>query len=266
MKIFGRVVYALLAVFTFWFVLDYARGSMTIQYFENEGREAVELSDDVFFYGSARDYNQRNAIYETESLGYTISIYEIADARITSNDIIVDTYAYIMLKSEDVMTSAYYLRFSNGVDMIDVEFMNFRTLNIMMALNQEMTEFGVSKEIILEKEYTEILLLDEYKNTIFTKTFELNTSDFIIEDRLVSYYNQNNILPLTELTDFDIYPAFTHEMDQYMSTLWVSLIVYVVILILSTYIVFFAKKKYLGKKKPSDILIKEQSNYKKSDT
>ena len=266
MKIFGRVVYALLAVFTFWFVLDYARGSMTIQYFENEGKEAVELSDDVFFYGSARDYNQRTAIYESENLGYKISIYEIADARITNNNIEVNSYAYIMLKSDNSMTTPYYLRFSNGVDTLDVEFMKFRTLNIMMALNQEMTEFGVAKEVILDKTYTEILLLDEYKNTIFTESFSVLESDFIIEGRLTSYYDQNEILPLTELVDFDIYPAFTHEMDQYMSTLWVSLIVYLVILILSTYIVFFAKKKYLGKKKPSDILIKEQSKYKKSDT
>ena len=266
MKIFGRIVYALLAVFTFWFVIDYARGSMTIQYFENEGAEAVELSDDLFFYGSARDYNQRTSLYESSNEGYTISIYEIADASIVSEELILDSYIYVMLKSDEIMSSTYYLRFSDGTNTIDFEFMKFRTLNIMMALNQEMTEFGVSKEVILENEYTEILLLDQYKNTIFTDTFELVESDFIIEDRLTTFYDQNDILPLTELTDYDIYPAFTHEMDAYISTLWISLTVYLVILILSTYIVFFAKKKYLGKKKPSDILIKEQSNYKKSDT
>ncbi len=266
MKIFGRIIYALLAVFTFWFVLDYARGSMTIQYFENEGAKAVELSDDIFFYGSARDYNQRTFLYETNNQGYEISIYEIADVSIINEGLLVDTYIYIMLKSDDIMSTTYYLRFSDGTNTIDLEFMKFRTLNIMMALNQDMTEFGVSKEVILENEYTEILLLDQYKNTIFSDTFELVESDFIIEDKLTSYYDQNEILPLTELTDFDIYPAFTHEMDDYLSTLWISLIVYLVILILSTYIVFFAKKKYLGKKKPSDILIKEQSNYKKSDT
>lgn len=266
MKIFGRVVYALLAVFTFWFVLDYARGSMTIQYFENEGNEAVELDDDIFFYGSARDYNQRTSLYETSLDGYSISMYEIADANITNDSLAIDTYVYIMLKSNDILSDKYYLRFSDGSETVDFEFMKFRTLNIMMVLNQELTEFGVSKEVILDNQYTNILLLDQYKNTIFTTPFEIQASDFIIEDRVTTYYNQNEILPLTELIDFDIYPAFTHEMDAYMSTLWTSLIIYLVVLILSTYIVFFAKKKYLGKKKPSDILLKEQSNYKKSDT
>jgi len=266
MKIFGRVVYALLAVFTFWFVLDYARGSMTIQYFENEGAQAVELEDDIFFYGSARDYNQRNALYESSNQGYTVSIYEIADASIKNNDIQVDSYIYIMLKSNDLLSNLYYLRFTDGTNHLDIEFMRFRTLNIMMGLNQAKTEFGVSKEVILDKEYSEVLLLDQYKNTIFTDTFELLADDFVIEDHLVTFYNDNEFLPLTELTDFNIYPAFTHEMDAYLSTLWVSLITYLVVLILSTYIVFFAKKKYLGKKKPSDILIKEQSNYKKSDS
>lgn len=265
MRIFGRVVYALLAVFTFWFVLDYARGSMTIQYFENEGAQAVELEDDTFFYGSARDYNQRNALYESSDQGYTVSIYEIADASIKNNEINVDAYIYIMLKRDDLLGSLYYLRFTDGTNQLDIEFMRFRTLNIMMGLNQEKIEFGISKEVILENNYTQVLLLDQYKNTIYTDTFELVAEDFTIEERLVAFYNDNEFLPLTELTDFNIYPAFTHEMDAYMSTLWISLIVYLVILILSTYIVFFAKKKYLGKKKPSDILIKEQSKYKKSD-
>jgi hypothetical protein len=266
MKIFGRVVYALLAVFTFWFVLDYARGSMTIQYFENEGAKAVELEDDIFFYGSARDYNHRNALHISNDQGYTISIYEIADASIKNNELDVDTYTYIMLKSDDLLGNLYYLRFTDGSNHLDIEFMRFRTLNIMMGLNQEKTEFGILKDVILANNYTHVLLLDQYKNTIFTDTFELATEDFIIEDRLITFYNENEFLPLTELTDFNIYPAFTHEMDAYMNTLWTSLIVYLVILILSTYIVFFAKKKYLGKKKPSDILIKEQSKYKKSDS
>ncbi|MDO9629656.1 MAG: hypothetical protein Q7I99_07120 [Acholeplasmataceae bacterium] len=264
MRVFGRVVYALLAVFTFWFVLDYARGAMTINYFENEGAHAVEIHDDIFFYGSARDYNQRTALFETDSLGYTVSMYEIADANTRGQEIVVSSYIYIMLKSDDLMNQVFYLRFSNGTDQLDVEFMKFRTLNIMMGLNDLKTEFGIAKETILEKNYNEIMLLDQYKNTIFTKSISLEESDFIIEGRVTSYYEQNDRLPLTELIDFDIYPAFTHEMDAYINILWISLITYLVILILSTYIVFFAKKKFLGKKKPSDILIKEQSNYKKS--
>ncbi len=266
MRIFGRVVYALLAVFTFWFVLDYARGAMTIQYFENEGAEAVELEDDIFFYGSARDYNQRTPLFVSSKEGYTVTIYEIADTSIISEEIHIETYIYVILKSSDLMNNTYYLRFSNGLESLDVELMKFRTLNIMMGLNDQKTEFGISKDIILGSNYTEVLLLDQYKNTIFTDSIELNQNDFILEDRLTIYYDENKILPLTELTDFDIYPAFTHEMDAYINILWYSLITYLVVLILSTYLVFFAKKKYLGKKKPSDILIKEQSKYKNSDS
>lgn len=143
MRVLGRIGFALLAVFTFWFAIDYARGAMTIQYFENEGVTAVLENDDVFFYGSARDYNQRGSLFSIEKEGYTISFYEIADAKIMNDELTVQSYIYIILRSDEDLLDTYYLNLSNGTDELELEFYPFRTLNIRMALNEALSEFGV---------------------------------------------------------------------------------------------------------------------------
>ena len=264
MKVFGRIAYALLAVFAFWFAVDYARGRMTIEYFENEGNEAILLNEDSFFFGSARDYNQKTALYEVKEQGYTLSLYEIADVNIVNQGIEIETYAYIILKRDQTLNEAYTLQFLNGNQVLEVEFLRFRTLNIMMGLNETMTEFGISKSLILSEPFDEIKLLDQSRNLIFQSTFELLASDFIIETQLTNYFEAHQGLPLTELTDQDIYPAFTHTLDDYLYIMRNSVLIYFGVLVVSIYVIFFMKKKFLGRKTPSDILIKEQSKYKKS--
>jgi hypothetical protein len=68
-----------------------------------------------------------------------------------------------------------------------------------------------------------------------------------------------------QLEDQNIYPKITHDRGNYIHIMYISVAVYVAVLILAIYIVFFMKKKYLGRKKPSDILLKEQHKYKKGD-
>lgn len=264
MRVLGRIGFALLAVFTFWFAIDYARGAMTLRYFENEGKIAVDENDDSFFYGSARDYNQKGALYTITEQGYTISFYEIADVD-TKSGLVVNPYIYIILRSDDRLDDTHYMKLIGGETDLELEFYPFRTLNIRMALNEELQEFGIKDEKIINKGYQELQLLDQYKNIVFEVPFEINEDQMILESKITSYYEVNNQLPFTALTSENVFPKITHEMDNYMHIMYISLGVYVFVLILSIYIVFFMKKKFLGKKKPSDILIKESPKYKKGD-
>lgn len=265
MRVLGRIGFALLAVFTFWFAIDYARGAMTIRYFENEGVTAVLENDDVFFYGSARDYNQRGSLFSIEKEGYTISFYEIADAKIMNDELNVQSYIYIILRSDEDLLDTYYLSLSNGTDELELEFYPFRTLNIRMALNEALSEFGVEEDVITNPSFTQIALLDQYKNVLFSDAFNLDSQDLILESEITNFYNTNQDLPFMQLEDQNIYPKITHDMGNYIHIMYISVAVYVAVLILAIYIVFFVKKKYLGRKKPSDILLKEQHKYKKGD-
>lgn len=264
MKLVGRILYALLAVFAFWFAIDYARGAMTIRYFENEGQTAVDEGDDVFFYGSAHDYNQRGSLFTTSTSGYTISMYEIADVK-TNPEFSVTSYLYIILRSEDTLDDIYYLNFIDEDASLELSFYPFRTLNIHMILNEDQNEYGILAEMIVEGQFTSIQLLDTYKNVVFEVPFAFDGSTLVLEDQITSYYETHEELPFTALTDHSIYPKITHDYSHYISIMYISIAVYVVVLILSTYIVFFMKRKYLGRKKPSDILLREQHKYKKGD-
>lgn len=264
MKLVGRILYALLAVFTFWFAMDYARGAMTLKYFENEGQTAVEEGDDVFFYGSAHDYNQRGAIDTINQSGFTISFYEIADVK-TSPAFEVTPYLYVILRSEDILQDTYYLTFIEGETSLELTFYPFRTLNIQMVLNQDHNEYGILAQTVIDGHYSTIQLLDTYKNVVLEAPLSFNESDLVLEDTITSYYEEHEELPFMALTDHSIYPRITHDYSHYISIMYVAIGLYVLVLIVSTYIVFFMKKKYLGKKKPSDILLREQHKYKKGD-
>jgi hypothetical protein len=264
MKIVGRIAYALLAVFTFWFVIDYARGAMTIRYFENEGQTAVEEGDDVFFYGSAHDYNQRGAVYATTQSGYTLSIYEIADVK-TNPQFTVTPYLYVMLRSDEPLDDVYSMKLIEGDTSLEWSFYRFRTLNLQILLNEDQNEYGILAETIVEGQFTTLQLLDVYKNIIFEASFTLDESELVLEEAITTYYETHEELPFTALIDHQIYPKITHDFSRYISIMYIAMGVYVAVLILSTYIVFFMKKKYLGRKKPSDILLREQNKYKKGD-
>jgi hypothetical protein len=265
MRIFLRVVYALLATFTFLFAIDYARGRMAILYFENEGNQAIIDQDDSFFYGSARDYNQRGSLLEVEDQGYRLSFYEIADVKIINNNLDIKSYLYIILNSETELNQRYFLEFKNNDEVLELEFLRFRTINIMMVLNPELQEFGIPIELVLNsKNYLEINLLDQYKNVILTTPLTITNADLMISTKINEFYNDNEKLPFNELIEENIYPKFTHDLDDYTYIMRNSLLIYAAVLIFSIYIVFFAKRKYLGKNKPTDILIKEQDRYKKS--
>jgi hypothetical protein len=262
MRILGRVVFAMLATFTFWFAIDYAQGAMATRYFEYEGNAALNAGEDVFFYGASRDYHQRGAIYSVENSVYTLSFYEVAEV-VEKNDVMtVTSFTYIMLRSNQAMTGKYLVTLKDGVEKLDIVLHPFRSLNLRVGLNQEQTVFGIETSQILERNYSELFLYDPEGANLLSDTINVTQFDYILEDAISDYYAQQGALPFTELSQENIYPAISHDLGDYIYIMWISVAVYIVVLALSIYIVFFLRRKYLGKTKPSEHLIKEQHKYK----
>jgi len=142
----------------------------------------------------------------------------------------------------------------------------FRSLNLRVGLNQEQTVFGIASSQLLEQNYDELILTDPEGATLLSDTIDLGQFDYILEDQIEAYYAQEGKLPFTELSEDNVYPAISHDLGNYIHIMWISVAVYVVVLALSIYIVFFLRRKYLGKTKPSEHLIKEQHKYKNSDS
>jgi hypothetical protein len=266
MRVLGRVVFAMLATFTFWFAIDYAQGAMASRYFEHEGNAALLAGEDVFFYGASRDFHQRGAIYSFENTTYTLSFYEVAEVVETDDSITVTSFTYIILRSSETMHGNYLVTLKAGLEKIDIVLYPFRSLNLRVGLNQEQTVFGIESSQLLEQNYNELTLFDPEGATLISDTIDVTQLNYILEEKMTEYYAQEGTLPFTELSTENIYPAISHDLSDYIHIMWISVAVYIVVLALSIYIVFFLRRKYLGKTKPSEHLIKEQHKYKNSDS
>ncbi|MFA6801726.1 MAG: hypothetical protein WCR19_06420, partial [Acholeplasmataceae bacterium] len=222
MKVVGRILYAMLAVFAFWFALNYAQGRMQFLYFDKYGNEAITYENDAFFYGSGRDYRSDLTLFETEGNGYQISFYEAADVKESSDSIEVSTYVNAILKSDMPIEQNYYITFSNDNEELSLQFFQFQGLEISMLLNENNDAYGILSSLLVNG-YDQFDLYDEDDNLLWTSTFEILGSQFILEDELITYYDAFGTLPLTELTDQHVYPKYTHSTKEFISVLYISL-------------------------------------------
>ncbi len=266
MKIVGRVAYAILAVFVFWFAIDYARGRMEFRYFSDKGEEAITLGDDAFFYGGGRDYSNETILFEIDTNGYRIAIYEVADATLTDDALNVETYVYGLLFSDADLEDIYEISFVSSTSTIQTTFVLFQPyLNVGMMVNEDSNQYGILSSKLLAKNFDTIILSDETGKELANVDFSIQSSQFILEKELNTFYNDNQTLPLNQLTSIGIYPRFTHSLEPYMNILYLSLGVYVVAVAFSFYVLFVLRKKFMGKKNPSVYFKKEQYKYKETD-
>ena len=262
MRVIGRILYAMLAVFTFWFAFNYAQSRMAYLYFQDKGIEALTYDNDAFFYGSGRDYNSHEALANIEFSNIRITFYETADADDTQSDLIVDTYITAVLVSDTDIEDTYFISFKNGENTQTLKFFRFQTLNIAMLLNEHNNEYGVLSDVLVDQ-YTSVEIYSQDDELLHTESFELTNDMLKIEDAVTNYYDTNNELPFTELEDQDIYPMLSHSISDYMHVMYITIAIYLVILLTSFYIVFVLRRKYMGRKKPSIYFKREQEKYKK---
>lgn len=260
MKVIGRILYAMLAVFAFWFTFNYAQNRMSYLYFEDKGNEALTYENDAFFYGSARDYSSDEILLEIEEDGYRIAFYEVADVKENTNSIEVTTYIAALLTYDQGIDKNYNITFSNDDEQLTLQFYQFQSLDIAMMLNENNSEYGIDATLLLNG-YTSLDLYNEEDTLVLSHDFTITDNQLIIEDEIISYYDQNEALPFDALIDNHIYPKYTHSVSDYLSVLYISIAVYVVVLLLSFYIVFVFRKKYMGRKEPSTYYKKEQKKY-----
>jgi hypothetical protein len=260
MKVVGRILYAMLAVFAFWFTINYAQGRMTFLYFDKYGNEAITYENDAFFYGSGRDYRSDLVLYEVEDNGYRVAFYEVADVDESSDAIEVTSYINAVITNSTTLEQNYYMTFSNSSEELSLQFFQFQGLEIAMLLNENNDAYGVASSVLVNG-YDQLVISDEDDNILISTSFEILESQLILEGKLTAYYDTFDELPLAELTDDHVFPRYTHSTKEFVSVLYIAIAVYIVVLITSFYIVFIFRKKYMGKKKPSIYFEKERDNY-----
>lgn len=252
MRIAYRVLYAMVMVILFLFTLNYAQELMTSLYFENQGADVL-AKDDVdysFFYGSVPDYYLDDPQYAVNQNGYEFSIYEIAKLEETSGSEMFQPFYYIVVHSkENEMNGLYSISIkTNQINpqneqyiTYDLNLFQFRKLNLFVGVNENQSVY-VNPSLFTEYQVTSITLLegDHILSVIDTTTHAFNTR---IDVELNEFYQSENRMPSeTDLVDKQIYPNYTHVMEDYNYVFTLAMIIYVVILVVTTYLIFFFKR------------------------
>lgn len=256
MRVFGRFLYALVAVGFFLLAFTYSRDLMLSNYLEDVfGASLVdedsELPKYYYFYTSVPDYHNSEPIIQIESNGYDIYGYEVLTAQFNNdNELILTETVYIVVYSateELARVSHIEIEDSSTETITDISLQRFKTLYILNGINDEGRVY-IPKETFFTDSFDKLYLIDNDDNILVDIDFDINEEDFIIEDFISTFYQDNNRLPtiddLADLTGNNIFPNKIHVADDYQHIFYIAMGIYFTVLIVATYLIFFRKKKY----------------------
>ena len=255
MRVFGRVLYAVLAVGFFLLAFTYSRDLMLSRYIEDVFGESLtdtssELPKYYYFYSSIPDYHNDEPVIEIIAEGYEIYGYEVAKVSIdNNNELVVNEYIYLLIYSETQDLSVidyFYLGNQTNEETLEINLLRFKTLYLLNGVNDLGTVY-LSKEDIIDGNFDQIYLVDEDDTNIMNTSFTIDESNFIIKEYMEAFYNENGILPdigdVSDMASNNIYPNQTHVADDYVHIFYIVMGIYFAILIVVTYLIYFKKTK-----------------------
>lgn len=249
MKILGRIFYALFMALMFIFTFWYTRALMEDNYIVDNGTESLANINEnyFFFYSRIPNYHKSEPILTYSDDDFEVRMFETAQVK--ENDMsATQESVFIMIHNKNkVLTSSYTLRLVGETNK-DIRVVQYRSLDLYVAVNEN-TEMIVSKDDLLGN-YTEIQLIDD-QTTYFTIPYTLSETDFTVKEKLITFYEENGKLPYLELQADLIYKNNPSDLSEYQHIFYIGMAIYFAALIIMTYFIFFFKKKYLGRVKPS---------------
>jgi hypothetical protein len=255
MRVFGRFLYALLAVGLFLLAFTYSRDLMLTKYLNDVFAPSLtdensDLPKFYYFYSSIPDYYKSDPIFAIENNGYDIYGYEVARADIDENNNLTVTEAvYIIVYSgtQDLSQVDYlYLENQSTEETQDISLQRFKTLNLINGINDKGTVY-IDKDRFFDHQYDTINLTNKDGELLVSTSFSLNESDFTIKPFIETFYSEHGQLPTVDdfegLTDNNIFPNKPHVADDYVYIFYIAMGIYFTVLIVSTYFIFFKRRK-----------------------
>lgn len=259
MRVFGRFLYALLAVGLFLLVWQYSMDLTANRFYEEVfgaslTDEDSDLPEFYYFYTSIPDFHKSDPIISVSIDGYEIRGYEVARAKINNNNQIEVTEAvYIIVYSE--VNSLFVLDkitvYKNNTSTeANILLSRFKRLNILNGINDQQTVY-IPKSLFLESEFDRIKIVDFEGEVVIETDFTIEPQDFTIKENLETFYQEYDKVPdkddFINLQDSNIAYRVYHINDQNQldgSIMLVAMVTYFLVLIITTYLIFFKKKKY----------------------
>lgn len=255
MRVFGRILFSIMAVGFFLLAFTYSRDLMMSKYLEDVfGASLVDENSEYpkyyYFYTSIPNYHNNEPIISIEANGYDIMGYEVLRTYINDNDELeVEECVYIIVYSdtEDLSKVGYlYLENQTDEETQVINLQRFKTLNILNGVNDRGTVY-IPKETFFVEDYDKIYLVDEFETPLVDEPFSIQESDFINKEFIQQFYTTNGRLPLIEdldaIANNHTFPNKPHVADDYAYIFYIAMGIYFTALIIATYFVYFKKPK-----------------------
>ncbi|XMB71604.1 hypothetical protein RJI07_05655 [Mycoplasmatota bacterium WC30] len=271
MRVFGRVLYAVVCVGFFLLAYTFSRDLMLSEYLKDVF--AASLTDTeseypkyYYFYTSIPDYHNDEPLFSIDSNGYEIMGYEVLISIINNNnEAELTEFVYVIVYSDNQDLSQvdylYLENESNGVTL-DIDLQRFKTLNILNGVN-ELGYVYLYKDPFFAEDFDKINLLDKNGNMLVDTDFSIEETDFIIKDFVEDFYANNGRLPLIGdiegLPNNNIFPNKPQVAEGYQHIFYTAMGIYFVITVFMTYIIFFWKKKIPYEKKEKKYKIRKNN-------
>lgn len=242
MKVFSRILFALLAVLMYWIVRDYTVRRVQSLYYENEGYDAITSRNFSFFNNLVADYYDTEAIYTQTSADYELYVFESNSVSVKSSELNIETNLiwYIIPKTE--------------IEELSLKLLNENSTKIYLHEFHQLGVYIHKENVDLDKPIDFQL---QYNDSLINiSILGLNNSE-----KISTYYEDNHNLPGDELNVDGINQTVEPDLTDYNYVGRNNSIFYILGIAISYYIVFVLTKRYLGKKKPSDVFISEQEKY-----
>ena len=257
MRVFGRFLYALLAVGLFLLVFTYSIDLTANKFYEEVfGTSLVDedstLPEFYYFYTSIPDFHKADPIISVDKNGYIIRGYEIAQAKIENDELIVSEYVYIIVYSSDQDLSKVdkIKLLSDSELMSEFYLTRFKTLNILNGVNETGNVY-LEKSFFLDANISAIELISDSQQILLSELYSVEETSFTIKENLETFYQEYKRVPLGEdldlLEDDNIGIKIVHTNEENKldgSILLVGMVGYFLVLIITTYLIFFRKGKY----------------------
>lgn len=255
MRVFGRFLYSLAAVGFFLLAFTYSRDLMMSKYLENVFEPS--LTDETFehpkfyyFYSSIPDFHNSEPVITINDSGYEIMGYEVAQTKINNNnelEVTESIYLIVYSDTEDLSAVDYInLENSTAETTHKIYLQRFKTLNLINGVNDQGNVY-LSKETFFSEDFDTLCVVDKNGNNLIEVDFSISEDDFIIKSYMESFYAENERIPGTDdlnvLYSHNIFLNQTHIANDYIHIFYIAMGIYFTLLIVTTYFVFFKKKK-----------------------
>jgi hypothetical protein len=260
MRIFGRFLYALLAVGLFLLAFTYSIDLTANKFYQEVfgaslTDEDSDLPDFYYFYTSIPDFHNSSPVVSINQNNYEVRAYEVATASVDEQNVLkTEEFLYWIVYSDSENLAALShvsLTISDSEEVFTIPLNRFKNLNLLNGVNEEGNIY-ISKDLFLDNDFDKIRLVDKNENLMVESVLNIENADFVITENIEAFFQSYDRLPdqegdLALLSNSNVGYRIIHiNEDQILDggIMLKAMLIYFGVLITTTYLIFFRKRKY----------------------